>query len=108
MIINETQLEKNAKKMQDEIAELRDRLNAFTVTTQSSDGHVQVKMDGNHRIKDISFTGESLPVTERLSANIMEAFNLAMDKADMELEKRMAAITHKYTIETIDKAGVDF
>lgn len=105
-MVNDEHIARTAKKMQDEIAHLRERMNAFIVAADSKDGLVQIKINGNHRVKDISFTSNTLPDQAKLTAGMIEAFNLAIEKADMELEKRMALITQKYTIEAINKTNV--
>lgn len=107
MTINESELLKSAKKMQDEMKSLREKMGAYITIGDSKDGVVHIKINGNHQIKDVSMTGIELPDKSKICADIVEAFNFAITEADIELEKRMSTITNKYVSETIQKTGFE-
>ena len=95
-------LEESAIKMQQEMQELNTEMGHVFIEGESHDGHVFIKIDGNHHVHDITVKADGMNQNQILQA-VTEAFNDAVFKANADLDQRVSTIVHKYSEEAAGK-----
>jgi hypothetical protein len=92
---NMNQLMKQAKKLQDKMAQLEEELKEKTVETSSGGGAVKVIVGGDQQVKEIQIDPDVLDPDdlEMLQDLIMAAVNDGLRKAKEMVEEQMGKLT---------------
>ncbi len=92
---NFNNLMKQAQKMQMEMEKAQKELEEKTFEGQSGGGAVMVELNGKKEMTSISIKPEVADPddVEMLQDLILAAYNLALEKADEETQKKMGGIT---------------
>lgn len=81
---------KKLQQAQEEMKKIKDRLETITVEGQSPEGAIKVRVNGNRKVKGITFVDEGLVADkERLEDYLVLAMNDALQKAEQVNESEM-------------------
>jgi len=89
------QLQKQAMKMQQEMAETQAALEEETITASAGGGVIEVTVSGKKRITEVKIDPEAVDPedVETLQDLVMAAVNSALEQMDAMSEERMNKIT---------------
>ena len=85
-------LMKQAKVMQERLANLQAEVGARTVEASAGGGMVSVKMDGKKNVTGVKIDPEVAGDVEMLQDMMMAAFNEAGKKVDEEISQKMGGM----------------
>ena len=92
--INMQQLMAQAQKMQTQMQQMTDQIEAQIFEASSGGGMVNVKINGKHEIQELNIKPEVVDPedVEMLGDLIIGAVNEALRKADEDMDTKMAAV----------------
>jgi DNA-binding YbaB/EbfC family protein len=98
---------KQAKKMQEELAEVQDSLKDVTVDATAGGGMVKATMDGSGELKSITIDPEAVDPDdlELLQDMIVAAVNEASRNAQELANQRMSSVTNGLNIPGLSGLG---
>ena len=90
---NIAQMMQKAQRMQENMQKVQEELALMEVTGQSGGGAVKITITGKMETRKVHIDPSVLTDAEMLEDMLVAAFNDAVNKANEESNKRMAAVT---------------
>jgi DNA-binding YbaB/EbfC family protein len=92
MDINPFDILKNARKIQEQMGELQEKLGSLKVTGSSGGGMVEIEINGRLELEGLRIAPEAMEDREMLQDLVTAAFNSALGNVKEAINREMGAL----------------